>query len=141
MRQLSLLDDYALAGAMAAVKASMRRAAGDPEGEGRKLLVDKINSVARQAEIRLTGGNVRTISKDTLDKWCSASDTSHPPSIMALLAFCAATGDIGPLRVLARALGVDIMTEEDRHFRDLGRATEELKEARKRLRSIQERTR
>ena len=59
----------------------------------------------------------------------------------ALLAFCAATGDIGPLRVLARALGVDIMTEEDRHFRDLGRATEELKEARKRLRSIQERTR
>lgn len=141
MRQLSLLDDdhAALAGVMAAVKAAMRRTAGDGEGEGRKLLVDRINSVARQAEIRLTGGNVKAISKDTLDKWLSASDVSHPPSILALLTFCAATGDYGPLRVLLRAVGLDIMTEEDRRWRDMGKADEEMEAARKRKKQAKER--
>lgn len=141
MRQLSLLsDDYAaLAGVMPAVRAAMRRAAGEPDGEGRKLLVDKINTIARQAEIRLTGGNVRAISKDTLDKWLSPSDISHPPGLLAVLVFCRATGDAGPLRVLAQALGLDIMTDEDRRYRDLGKAEVELKAARKRRRMLEER--
>lgn len=144
MRQLSLLfDDYAaLAGLMPAVRAAMRRAAGEPESEGRKLLVDKINHIARQAEIKLTSGNTRIISKDTLDKWLSPSDTGHPPSITALIVFCRATGDSGPLRVLLRAIGADIMTEEDRVYAEIGRQSVEAKkknaEAKKARRAIQE---
>ena len=34
--------------------------------------------------VRLTAGNTRAISKDTLDKWLSPSDESHPPSILAV---------------------------------------------------------
>lgn len=139
MRQLSLLSDYAaLAGVMPAVRAAMRRVAGAPESDGRKALVDKINRVAAEAEIRLTGGNNKSISKDLLDKWLSPSDTSHPPGLLAVLAFCKATDDYGPLRVLAQALGLDIMTDEDRRYRDLGKAEVELKAARKRRRMLEE---
>lgn len=140
MRQLSLLndDDAVLAGVMPAVRAAMRRAAGAPDSDGRKVLVDKINRIAGQAEIRLTGGNGKGISKDVLDKWLSPSDVGHPPGINALMAFCKATGDPGPLRVMLQALGLDVMTDEDRKFRDFGRAEFELRAARRKKRLLEE---
>lgn len=139
MRQLSLLEDgAALAGVMPALRAAMNRAAGDPEGEGRKLLTDRINSVARQAGIKLTGGNTKGISKDVLDKWLSPSDVGHPPGINAVLVFCVATGDHSPLRILLRAVGLDIMTEEDRRYRDIGKADMDLKAARRRKKQLEE---
>ena len=113
MRQLSLIDDEytTLSGAMPSIKAALRRVAGDENSEGRKLLVDKINKIARISGVKLTGGNVRAISKDTLDKWLSPSDESHPPSVVAILAFCLATQNTTPLRVMLRVAGLDVMTE------------------------------
>ena len=139
MKQLSLLD-YAvrLSGVMAAIKTAMRDAAGAPEGEGRKMLADRLNEIAQRAGIKLTGGNTLSISKATLDKWLAPSDTSHPPSILALLAFCRATGNVEPFRVAARALGLDLMTEEDRKLRDYGAAVLEIKAARQRKRKLEE---
>ena len=47
MKQLSLLDDVVrLSGVMAAIKTAMRDAAGAPEGEGRKMLADRLNEIA-----------------------------------------------------------------------------------------------
>ena len=110
MKQLSLLDDAVrLSGVMAAIKTAMRDAAGAPEGEGRKMLADRLNEIAQRAGIKLTGGNTLSISKATLDKWLAPSDTSHPPSILALLAFCRATGNVEPIRVAAQALGLDLI--------------------------------
>lgn len=80
---------------MTAIRAAMRDAAGAEESEGKNLLVDRLNEVALRAGIKLTSGNSSGISKATLDKWLSPSDLSHPPSILALLAFCSATGNIG----------------------------------------------
>lgn len=139
MRQHSLLiaDHAALAGVMPAIRAAMNRVASDTDA-GRDILLDKINLVARQAGIRLTAGNAKAVSRDTLDKWLSPSDASHPPSINAVLAFCAATGDHAPLRVILRAMGLDIMTTEDRTYRDIGRASVEAEAARKRLRQLKE---
>ena len=88
---------------------------------------------------RVTGGDVERIREDALDQWMSASDQGEPTSVLAVLAFCAATGNVEPLGVLARALGLDIMTEEDRRWRDIGRASEELENARKRLNRAKER--
>lgn len=70
MSQMSLFDcDYTrFAGVMPAVRAAMRRAAGAPDSVGRNGLVDKINLITTEAEIRLTGGQGTSISKDTLDK-------------------------------------------------------------------------
>ena len=138
MRQASLFDHCApLAGAMPAIKAAMRAVAGAPEGEGRTALPDKLNAVAGASGIRLTAGNVRSISKDTLDKWLSPSDESHPPSILAVLAFYLATDDPAPLRAMLRSVGLDLMTEEDRRFRDLGKLDAEMRAARKRKKALE----
>ena len=118
MKQLSLLDDAVrLSGVMAAIKTAMRDAAGAPEGEGRKMLADRLNEIAQRAGIKLTGGNTLSISKATLDKWLAPSDT---------------------FRVAARALGLDLMTEEDRKLRDYGAAVLEMKAARQRKRKLEE---
>ena len=144
MRQLSLIDDEytTLSGAMPLIKAALRRVAGDENSEGRKLLVDKINKIGRISGVKLTGGNVRAISKDTLDKWLSPSDESHPPSVVAILAFCLATQNTTPLRVMLRVAGLDVMTEEDRLYAEIGRRSVEAKrknaEAKKARRLIQE---
>lgn len=144
MRQLSLIDDEytTLSGAMPLIKAALRRVAGDENSEGRKLLVDKINKIARISGVKLTGGNVRAISKDTLDKWLSPSDESHPPSVVAILAFCLVTQNTTPLRVMLRVAGLDVMTEEDRLYAEIGRRSVEAKrknaEAKKARRLIQE---
>lgn len=138
MRQLSLIDDVTpLAGVMAEIRATMRAVAGAPEGEGRKALPDRMNAIARQAGIRLTQGNQKSISKDTVDKWLSPTDTTHTPSMMAVLVFCAATESMEPLRVAAKSLGLDLMTKEDRKLRDYGRAVWEMKTARERKRKLE----
>ena len=140
MSQMSLFDcDYPrFAGVMPAVRAAMRRAAGAPDSVGRKGLVDKINLIATEAEIRLTGGQRTSISKDTLDKWLSPSDTSHPPSVLAVLVFCRACDNFDALRVIVQAVGMDLMTPEDRRLRDYAEADLRMKEARKRKKRLEE---
>ena len=142
MRQLSLLADSlpALADAMPAIRAAMRRAVGEPDSEGRKMLADKLNRLAKQEEVTLTSGNTKEIHKDTLDKWLSPSDTGHPPSVNAILAFCRVTGSIEPLRIMLRAVdqGLDIMTLADKRFRDIGKADEDMRAARKRKKQAEE---
>lgn len=136
-RQISLFDETTrLSGVMAAIRAAMRSA--ESEGDGRKALPDKLNAIARASCIKLTSGNVRAVSEETLNKWLSPSDDSHPPSIHALLAYCQATGNNEPLRVMARCLGVDLMTDEDRRLRDYGKAVRDAKASRKRLKRIEE---
>lgn len=117
----------------------MRQIAGSRESEGRKALVDKLNQIASEAEIKLTGGNSKSISKDLLDKWLSPSDSSHPPSLLAILAFCRATDNPAPLRIILHAVGLDVMTDEDRKFRDYGRAVWEAEEAARNRKRIRER--
>ena len=141
MRQVSLLAPgiAALAHVMPDVRAAMRQIAGSRESEGRKALVDKLNQIASEAEIKLTGGNSKSISKDLLDKWLSPSDSSHPPSLLVILAFCRATDNPAPLQIILRAVGLDVMTDEDRMFRDYGRAVWEAEEAARNRKRIRER--
>lgn len=140
MRQASLFDDDdhgRLSGLLPAMRAAMNRAAGEDEA-GRKQLVDRVNAVAQAAGIRLTAGNAKVISKDTLDKWLNPNDRDHTPGILAVAAFCAATKDIAPLRELLRALGLDVMTEDDRKERDYGRACLSERAARKRKKLLED---
>lgn len=139
MRQGTLFDDDfgRLSGLLPAMRAAMSRAAGEDEA-GRKLLVDRLNAVAQAAGVRLTSGNAKVISKDTLDKWLNPNDRDHTPGILAVAALCVATKDMGPLRVLLRAIGLDVMTEEDRKLRDYGRACLAEREARKQKRKLED---
>lgn len=141
MRQVqgSLFEESTqLAGVMPAIKAAMRAVADGPEGAGRKALPDKLNAIARASGIKLTGGNARAISEDTLHKWLSPSDESHPPSIHAVLAFYLATGSDGPLRAMLQSVGLDVMTKKDKKLRDLGEIEKQAKELRKRRRMLED---
>ncbi|MGE4552902.1 MAG: hypothetical protein AB7D57_07300 [Desulfovibrionaceae bacterium] len=138
-RQLSLFDDdiaTRLAGMVPAIRAAMNVAAGKDE-DGRKLLLDKINALAAEAGVRLTGGNNKAISKDTLDKWLSPGDREHTPGLLAVAVFCAATGNPGPLRAMLRILGLDVMTAEDKRLRDYGRACQLERSARREKRKLE----
>ncbi|WP_027176484.1 hypothetical protein [Desulfovibrio aminophilus] len=140
MKQLSLFDDDGmsqLAGLIPSVRAAMNRAAGADE-EGRKLLLDRINAVAVSAGVRLTAGNVKAISKDTLDKWLSPGDRDHTPSLLAVVVFCLATKNYDPLRMLLRVVGLDVLTAEDRKLRDYGRACVSEREARRKKKQLEE---
>lgn len=138
-KQYSLLDDTSshLAGLIPAIRAAMNAAAGSDD-QGRKRLVDRINAVAVSAGVRLTAGNVKAISKDTLDKWLSPGDRDHTPSLLAVVVFCLATKNYDPLRMLLRVVGLDVMTAEDRKLRDYGRACASEREARKRKKRLEE---
>ena len=139
MRQLSLIEDIAqLAGALPAIKAAMRGIAGAPEGEGRKALPDKLNAIARASGIKLTAGNAHGISEEMLHKILSPSDDSRPPSVLMLLAFYKATNNPAHIRAMLRAVGLDIMTEDDRKLRDYASAILDQKKARKQARKLEE---
>ena len=140
MRQKSLLSYTKpdLSSVMPSLKACLRRVASDSEGLGRKALLDEINSLAKYSEVRLTGGNSKVVGIDTLDKWLSPSDANNPPSILALLAFCIASNDYSPLDVLLNFVGLEVMTAEDRKYRDIGKAGVELEQARKKLKQAKE---
>lgn len=137
MRQTSLFDDPALAlsGLLPALRAAMNGVVGQDE-DGRKVLVDRLNALATRAGIKLTSGNTRTISKDTLDKWLSPADREHTPSILALAVVCVATGDAGPLRVLTRACGFDVITQEERVILEYAKADLDVVAARKRKETL-----
>ena len=141
-RQLSLLDDTQLAGALPAIKAAMRGIAGAREGEGRKALPDRLNTIARASGVKLTGGNTHSISEETLHKILSPSDESRPPSILMMLAYYKATGRSDHLRAMLRTVGLDIMTEDERVYAEIGRQYVETKqknaEARRARRKMQE---
>lgn len=142
LTQLSLFgsdehDFSHLAGLMPSIRAAMNRAAAQDE-EGRKLLVDKINAIAASGGLRLTAGNCTTISKATLDKWLAPGDRGHTPSLLAVVVFCAATGNHEPMRVILSSLGLDVMGTEDRKLRDYGRACITEREARRRKRKLED---
>ena len=54
-----------------------------------------------------------------------------------MLAFYLATEDPAPLKAMLRSVGLDLMTEEDRRFRDLGKLDAEMRAARKRKKALE----
>ena len=98
-------------------------------------------SRSRRSCIRLTSGRARSLHPDTLAKWLNAQEEEHAPSLLAVFVFCLATGRQDPFRVCLSALGdnVEIMTEEDRVFRDYGRAVMEREDAAEKAKDVKKR--
>ncbi len=140
MRQGSLLDDtqVALSGLIPTLRASLGLALGQDE-EGRKRLVDRLNMLCAQAGIKLTAGNARSVSKDTVDKWVSPADRDHTPSVLAVVAVCMVTKNAEPLRLLARACGLDVITQDERDILEYAKAELEEEAARKRKHALRKR--
>jgi hypothetical protein len=139
--QLSLFDD---ASALADLLPRVRRALNFDLGEdeaGRKKLVDHVNALSRRADVRLTSGNTQAVSKDTLDKWVSPGDKSHPPSVNAIVALCLAMDKYTAVKAIANACGLDVITREESDLLELGRICREKEELRMRERQVKGRFR
>lgn len=143
MQQLSLFTESTRimqAGAfISAIKAALRRAAEDC-GLSRDQIVEAINAVTLATGKRLTAGRSKVIHRDTLDKWLASEEAEHVPGLLAVHVFCIATASNTPLLVwLALLGGGELMTEEDRFFRDYGRAVIEREEATEKAKHVKKR--
>lgn len=139
-RQLSLFDAdnrtaANVAGFASLIRAAMNRAAAE-SGLSRDQIVDKMNELALASGVRMTQGKARKISKDTLEKWLNP-DSSYPPSLLAVAIFMQALGNISPLAAWLGLHNCEIMTEEDRKYRDLGKIKLEQKEAAAQARELE----
>ena len=129
-------DAVGLAGMMPAIRAAMNRVAGKDE-EGRKLLVGKINDVAKRENVALTKGGGKSIDKTTLDKWLQSSDQGHGPSFEAIVVFCLATGDASPMKPLLSILGLEAVSKADLRYLRYGKACAGMKKAKADLRDAE----
>ena len=140
MQQLSLaLNDpsMALAGFVASLKVAMNRAAADHPRLSREEILDLMNTMAANAGVSITGGNAKSLSMATFEKWLNPSDREHVPSVLAVNVFCLATGDYRPLRVQLGLHGLGVLTDEDKKLRDYARAIIDEKRARKRKNALE----
>jgi len=127
-----------LAGVMPAVRAIMARVAGE-QPEGRKLLVDAINTTARREGVSLTSGGGKAISKDTLDKWLQPGERGHAPTLDAVLCFCIATRDTSPLEPVWKAFRLAIIPAGDVHLLEYGKICDALNKAKAQKRKLEAR--
>lgn len=123
-RQLSLFDSENLtvshiAGFTAVMRAAMNRAAA-ASPYSRQQIVDRMNDLAGAAGKRLTQGNARKISLETLEKWLNP-ESDHVPGLLAVEVFMRAVGGAAVLETWAALHNCEIMNHEDRMYRDLGR--------------------
>jgi hypothetical protein len=133
--QLSLFDiasaadtPVGLAGVMPAVRAVMARVAKD-YGEGRKLLVDAINEVARRENVALTSGGGKRISKDQLDKWLQSGERGHGPTPEAVWCFCVATKNTDPLEPIWKAFRLTLIPASDVPLLEYGKNCDTIRKA------------
>ena len=122
-RQLSLFEadnavTASIAGFDALLKAAMNRAAA-ASTYSRQQIVERMNVLSLAAGRRLTGGNAKSISLDTLEKWLNPESDQLPPT-RAVHVFMLACGTTAPLEAWAGLHGCAIMTPKDKRLRDLG---------------------
>jgi hypothetical protein len=120
-RQLSLFDEQntaisQIAGFDVVLKAAMSRAAAESP-YSRAEIADRMTALAQRSGRRLTGGNAKSISLDTLEKWLNPESDQLPPT-RAVNVFMHVCG-VSPLAAWAAGHGCGIMTPKDRKLRDL----------------------
>ena len=127
-----------LAGIVPAIRAEMNRAASNYE-PGRKQLVDAIIEVAQREAVALTSGGAKTIQPETLDKWLQPADRGHAPSLEAIICFCLATRNAGPIRPILKALGLVAVSQRDLEYLDYGKACAAARAAKEQKRKLEAR--
>lgn len=140
--QLGLFEEngrlpLVVAGLIASIKAAMNKAAAN-SSLSRAQIVDRMNVLAQDAGVRLTKGNAKSISEDTLAQWLNPSERSHTPSLLAVNVFCLAVGNVAPLSAQLAVHGCSVMGDEDRRYRDYGKACVNARAAAKQKRKIEE---
>lgn len=132
-RQITLFQDQCV-DLEPLIKAAMHQSAKD-SGLSREQLCDRMNTIAHLSGLKLNK-NARKLSCEMLDKWLNRAERDHFPSLNALQVFMLATGDHTPLQALARALGADCVSPEERNLLKsalIDREIERLRKEKKKL--------
>jgi hypothetical protein len=103
----------------------------------RDLIADRMTDISRSSGVKLSRGNAKSVKTATLNKWLAPEDRDHPPSLQAVFAFMMATGDNSPLLPLLNALGLEVMTDEDKKIRDYGKAVLDSKKAQQKKKKLE----
>lgn len=118
-RQLSLFEDETIrqvmqAGALvSSIKEAMREELAKSK-YSRPQVVDRINSISAKIGKRLTQGNKKEITLDTLDKWLNPKEMEHVPGLLALQVFMLAVDTLAPLEAWLALFGCGILTPTDK---------------------------
>ena len=143
MKQQASLFDFmekeealGLAGLLPQIRAAMNVAAAR-DLEGRKMLVEKINTVARREAVALTAGGGKSVSLEQVNKWLQPAEKGHAPSLDALVCFCVATGDASPLKPLLSMLRLVAVSREDLEYLEYGKACVALREVREKKKKLE----
>ena len=78
-------------------------------GLSREQVVDRMNDIAQRYGVSLSRGNCKQLKLDTFEKWLNAEEPSRQIPVKALPIFCAATGQIGTMNVLAQSVGLQMI--------------------------------
>lgn len=145
-RQLSLFDNdnkkvAYIAGFASFICAAMNRAAATSP-YSRQQIVDRMNRLSQAAGKRLTQGNAKSISLDTLEKWLNP-ESGQNPGLLATEVFMQAVETIEPIESWLGLHGCDVMSPKDKKLRDLGekklrqkRVAEEVRQLEQQLQEV-----
>ena len=137
-QKLSLFDSPALklGGLGLAVKLALNQAV-KKSNLSRAELAHQAGEMAIAAETNLCPGG-RGLGLANLNKWLTPEADGNFPSVLGLAVLLKILGDKGPLVPLLEFLDLEVMTEEDKRFRDVGKAHFEFKRARRDLKRAEE---
>ncbi len=135
MKQLSLFEVVSLNVGSPLTEAMV--AAERESGLSRGQIVDAMNDLAAQYGVRLSKGNGRNLSLDTLEKWLNPNDLGRTINLKALVIFCRVVGAISPIAELVRPLGGQVIGEKDAKLLRWAQHYQRAKEARTAMKKIE----
>jgi len=135
-QQRSLFDTphLRIGGMGRAVKYALNKAASNSK-LSREEIVIEANKLAGDAGVNLCQGGRLTLN--TINKWFDIN-AGHMPTLFGLVVLSQVLDDDSALAQLMAVRDLEIMQPEDQKYRDLGKATHELKLLRKRVRQIED---
>jgi hypothetical protein len=137
-QQRGLFDElgFRVSGVKRTMKHILNRVAAESALSRDEILV-RAREMAEAEGVKLSGGN-GGLSLTILDKWLNPNALSYMPDFEALIILCRVLGDSRAINPFLEALGLEVMTPDDRKYRDLGKLESELKCLRKKKRQIEE---
>lgn len=133
--QLSLFDQPTF-NTVYPQKEAMNQAVKE-SGLSREELVEKMNALAVKYGVSLANGSNKELTMATFEKWLNPTDISRQMPMRALPIFCAICGDPGPMAVLARPTGFQIIGQEDHQLLKWARAYQKARAAKQVMRRLE----
>ncbi len=103
----------------------------------RSEFLDRMNEVADRFGIRLMKGSSKNLTMATFEKWLNVDQAHYVPPIGAITVICEVGNSLEPLRIFAKALGVEVIDEKRSKRLQWADAYLDEREARKRKNKLE----